>query len=235
MRAGEITHHSVAQQARHHRVLINHLLGRSAPKAHDDDVIDRFGRVDALVRVVDAEAVPAKAELGNMTPPIGEQLADPNRSRDHLVPAFRLVAFGINLVITAEAEPRADPLQRDHGIKLAGFRDTETVVCRSREPAAVSGIANLPVHGFLRPCHWREDYDPRARTKLGMILRDNTYVKLLMRSLQNEAVAALTPARRVGRSGIESFSRARGARCLKAPTPARTNSSPNAPAHNSRG
>src|SRR5215467_5925365 len=102
MRAGEITHHSVAQQARHHRVLINQLLGRSAPKAHDDDVIDCFGRVDALVRVVDAEAVPAKAELGNMTPPIGEQLADPNRSRDHLVPAFRLVAFGMSDVRDAD-------------------------------------------------------------------------------------------------------------------------------------
>src|SRR6202008_3393247 len=108
------------------------LLGRSAPKAHDDDVIDRFGRVDALVRVVDAEAGAAKTELGNMTPPVGEQLADPNRSRDHLVPAFRLIAFGINLVITPEAEPRADPLERDQRIELAGLRNTGVVLRLSR-------------------------------------------------------------------------------------------------------
>src|SRR6516162_4413768 len=113
MRGGEIAHHCLAQQARHDRVLINQLLGGPAPKTHDDDVIDRFGRVDALVRVVDAEAVTAKAELRNMTPPIGEQLTDPNRSRDHLIPAFRLVAFGIYLVVMPEAEPRADPLESD--------------------------------------------------------------------------------------------------------------------------
>src|SRR6516225_9133097 len=141
MRAGEITHHGVAQQARHHRVLINQLLGRSAPKAHDDDVIDRFGRVDALVRVVDAEAVPAKAELGNMTPPIGEQLADPNRSGDHLVPAFRPGAFGVYLVITPKAEPRADPLERDQRIELPRLRNTGMVVLLSREPASIIGIA----------------------------------------------------------------------------------------------
>ena len=41
MRASEITHYSVAQQARNHRVLINQLLRWSASKAHDDDFIDR--------------------------------------------------------------------------------------------------------------------------------------------------------------------------------------------------
>src|SRR6516164_5190953 len=148
MRAGEITQHGIAQQARHHRVLIDQLLGRRAPKAHDDDVIDRFSRIHPLVRVVDAEAVATKAELDNMTPPIGEQLADPNRSGDHLVPAVRLITFAIYLTIAPEAEPRADPLERDQRIELAGFRDTEMVVRLLRGPAAVTRIAESPVHGF---------------------------------------------------------------------------------------
>src|SRR3974390_2359852 len=148
MRGGEIAHHCLAQQARHDRVLINQLLGGPAPKTHDDDAIHRFVAVDALVLVVDAEAVTAKAELRNMTPPIGEQLTDPNRSRDHLVPAFRLIAFAIYFVITPEAEPRADPLERDQRIELAGFRDTEIVVRLFRSPAAVTRMSELPVHGF---------------------------------------------------------------------------------------
>jgi hypothetical protein len=52
-----------------------------------------------------------------MTPPIGEQFADPNCSGDYLVPALRLIAFGIYLVITPEAEPSADALEGDQRIE----------------------------------------------------------------------------------------------------------------------
>jgi hypothetical protein len=66
--------------------MVNQLFGRAPPVAHDDGIIHRFGRIWAFVDTIDAKAVAAETELGNVTPAVGEKLADANRIGDDLVP-----------------------------------------------------------------------------------------------------------------------------------------------------
>src|SRR6266436_5284833 len=108
--------------ARQGRVLVEQLFGSSPPVTHDDDVVDRFGRVRAFAGAVDTKAIAAEAELGDMAPAIGEKLAYPNRAGDDLIPAIGAVALGIDLVVTREADACADMLQCNQRIELTRLR-----------------------------------------------------------------------------------------------------------------
>src|SRR5207253_2568897 len=87
-----------------------------------------------------------EAELGNVASPIREKFAHPNRPGNDLVPAVGAVAFGIDLVIAREAEPRADALQRYQRVEVTRLRDGDTIAPQFCNPVAVVGVAKLPVH-----------------------------------------------------------------------------------------
>jgi hypothetical protein len=69
-----------------------------------------------------------------VAPAIGEKLADPDRPGDDLVPAFRAVALGIDLVISREVEPCADALQRYQRIELTRLSDGGTLCPSDANP-----------------------------------------------------------------------------------------------------
>src|SRR5271169_3002590 len=121
--------------------MVDQPFGRLPPEAHHDDIVHRFGRVQAFAAAVDPETIAAEAEFADVAPAIGEKLADPNRSGDNLVPAFRAVALGIDLVIAREVEPCADALQRYQRIELTRLSDSETVAPQLCKPVAVVGVA----------------------------------------------------------------------------------------------
>ena len=54
-----------------------------------------------------------------MTATIRQQLGDPDRASDDLVPAIRRIAFAIDLLVTREVAARANLLQRDQRIERA--------------------------------------------------------------------------------------------------------------------
>jgi len=146
MRVSEIAQHRVAQQARQRVVLIYQLFGRLPSGAHDDNIVHRFGGVWASFGAVETKAIAAEAELGNVPPAIGEKLAHPNRPGDDFIPALGAVAFGIDLSIAREAEPRADALQRHQRVEVTRLRYGRAIVPQLCDPVAVVYIAELPVH-----------------------------------------------------------------------------------------
>src|SRR6516165_1225752 len=128
MRVSEIAQHRVAQQARHRVIQIYQLFGWLSPVAHNDDVVHRFGRIRASFGAVETKAVAAETEFGDVAPTIGQKLAHPNRPGDDLVPAVGAVAFGVDLVIARETEPRTDALQRYQRVQVTRLRNGGTVV-----------------------------------------------------------------------------------------------------------
>src|SRR6516162_3819693 len=146
LRAAELAQHSVAQQPSDGWVLIDQLLGRAAPVAQDDDIVHRFGRIHALARIIDAEAVTGEAELGNMAAAVGEQLADPHCPGNDLVPEISVTALGIDLGPARKVKPRADSLQCYERVEVTRWHNIGAIVCRYTASIPMAGVVNLPIH-----------------------------------------------------------------------------------------
>src|SRR5262249_47467140 len=146
VRIGQIAQHCIAQQTGQGGVLVYQPLRGRPLKAHDDNIVYRFGRVETFAAVDYPEPVAAEAEFSNVASAISEKLADPYRAGDDFVPAIRSVALGVDLVIARKAQTCADALQCHEGIELTRLRNRQTIAPRPCEPVAIIGVAKLPVH-----------------------------------------------------------------------------------------
>jgi hypothetical protein len=146
VRGGEFAQHGVAQHPRQSGITIDQLFGGAALVTHHDGVIHCLRRVAALARDVDAKAVTAEAELGNVPAAIGKQLADPHRARDDLVPDVRAAILGVNLVIACKAEPCADPLQCHQRVEPTRLGNDGIATYADAAAIPITRVLNLPVH-----------------------------------------------------------------------------------------
>ena len=107
---GEIAQRHVAQAAGQSRVLVDQSLGGPARIAHDNDIADGFRRKDPVGDVTEAKTIAGEAEFGDMAASVGQELADPHRAGNHLVPTVRCITFGVRFLASRrEAAASADP------------------------------------------------------------------------------------------------------------------------------
>jgi len=77
----------------------------------EDDVVDRFGRQTMAGQFHEAEEITLEKELHDLTPAIGQMLAQANSATHHPIGMLRRVTFVKDRLIVMEAQFRADILQ----------------------------------------------------------------------------------------------------------------------------
>ncbi len=78
----------------------------------ENDVVDRFGRQTMAGQFHEAEQVAREKELHDLTPAIGQMLAQANGAAHHFIRVIRGVTFVKNCLIGMAAHFCADVLQR---------------------------------------------------------------------------------------------------------------------------